>query len=98
MKELEILESILASNFHYSFYNDAIINVRSEIKENPYYRENLHNIIKLILHRKLLKGVPLSLIQKTANLPLDENTDEEAYRWLDLFLINISRNDDIIPY
>ena len=98
MKELEILKSLLASNFQYSFYNDAILNVRSEIKEIQYYRENWGNVIRLIIYRKLTIGEPLNLIQETANLVLYENTDEEAYRWLDLFVINVLRQEEVIPY
>lgn len=98
MKELEILKSVLASNFQYSFYEDAIKNIRVEVNEFPYYKENWIEVIKLIIYRKLPKGEPLKLLQETANLAIYENTDVEAYRWLDLFLINVSSSNDIIPY
>jgi hypothetical protein len=98
MKELEILKSILASNFQYSYYEEAIKNIRNEIIEFPHYKENLNDIIKMIIYRKLQKGEPLEFIQNSANLVLYENTDDEAYRWLDLFLINILNENEVIPY
>ena len=96
MKEIEILKSVLASNFQYEFYENAIKNAKEEIITNTYYIENWNDVIKHIIYRKLDKGQPLELINKTANLVLYENSDEEAYRWLDLFLINIAKIDDIV--
>ena len=98
MKELEILKSILASNFHYSFYEDAIKNIRTEINATSNYKENWNDVIKFILYRKFAKGEALKLVQDTANLVLYDNTDEEAYRWLDLFLINVLIGSEVIPY
>lgn len=96
MKEIEILKSVLASNFQYEFYENAIKNAKEEIVTSTYYKENWNDVIKLIIYRKLEEGQPLKLINETANLVLYENSDEEAYRWLDLFLINIAKIDDII--
>jgi hypothetical protein len=96
MKEIEILKSVLASNFQYEFYENAIKNVKEEVNTNTYYKENWNEVIKLIIYRKLDEGQPLKLINDTANLVLYENSDEEAYRWLDLFLINIAKIDDVI--
>ena len=96
MKEIEILKSVLASNFQYEFYENAIKNVKEEISINTYYKENWNDVIKYIIYRKLDEGESLKLINETANLVLYENSDEEAYRWLDLFLINVAKADDII--
>ena len=96
MKEIEILKSVLASNFQYEFYENAIKNAKEEVNTNPYYKENWNEVIKYIIYRKLDEGQPLLLINDTANLVLYENSDEEAYRWLDLFLINIAKRDEII--
>lgn len=99
MKELEILKSILASNFQYNFYDEAIINIRKEIIELPYYRDNWNDVMRFILFRKFSDGDSLKLINDSANLVLFDNTEEEAYRWLDLFLVNVVNSDnDIIPY
>jgi hypothetical protein len=99
MKEIEILKSILASNFQYNFYNEAIINIRKEIIELPYYKDNWNDVMMFILFRKFPDGDSLKLIHDNANLVLFDNTEEEAYRWLDLFLVNVVNGDkDIIPY
>lgn len=98
MKQIEILKSILASNFHYCFYDEAIINIRKEVNEISQYKNNWNDVIKFVLYRKFSIGEPLKLIQDTANLVLYENSDDEAYRWLDLFLINVLNKGDVIPY
>jgi hypothetical protein len=94
MKELEILKSILASNFQYSFYKDAILNIRNERKEIRYYKDNWSAIVRIVLNKELKQGQALDLIHNTANLALYENSDEEAYKWLNLMLINVSGSDD----
>ena len=96
MKEIEILKSVLASNFQYEFYENAIKNTKEDINTNQYYKENWNDVIKYIIYRELPIGESLKLINETANLVLYENSDEEAYRWLDLFLINIAKTDDLI--
>jgi hypothetical protein len=96
MREIEILKSVLASNFQYEFYANAVKNAKEEISANVYFKENWNDVIRFILYRRLGKGEPLKLINETANLVLYENSDCEAYRWLDLFLINIAKEDGII--
>jgi hypothetical protein len=96
MKEIEILKSILATNFRYEFYDNAIKNAKIEIRNNSYYRENWNNVIELIISRRMIEGEPLRLIHDSANLAIYENTDTEAYRWLDLFLSNVAMTDDTV--
>ncbi|MDQ0067373.1 hypothetical protein [Chryseobacterium lathyri] len=98
MKELEILKSLLGANFQYNFYIDAIVSVRKELRDNEYYKSKFVDIIKLIIYRKLQNGEALRLIHETANLLLFDNTEEEAYRWLDLFLINVTSEGEVVPY
>ncbi|SEH29660.1 hypothetical protein [Chryseobacterium culicis] len=98
MKELEILKSLLGANFQYNFYIDAIVSVRKELRDNEYYKSKFVDIIKLIIYRQLQNGEAVKLINETANLMLFDNTEEEAYRWLDLFLINVINEGEIIPY
>ena len=62
------------------------------------YKENWNDVMKFVLYRKLDSGESLKLIQDTANLMLYDNTDEEAYRWLDLFLVNVINSNEVIPY
>ena len=54
----------------------------------------------MILNRELVEGVPMQLILDSANLPLNENSDDEAYKWLNLMLINSfgHESDKIIEY
>jgi hypothetical protein len=99
MNSLKILESALGEFFCDNFYQDGIKNLKNAIDENPYYRNNWHEVIKLVLNKELSNGVPLNLIHFHANLPLDDNTDEGAYQWLNIMIINsINRFNYIIEY
>ncbi len=101
MKEIESkLKSILGEFFRDRFYSDGIKKLRKSLSENKNYRDSWEDIIWLILNKELDKGMPLYLLHNTANLPLDENTDEEAYKWLNLMLINSLGSEDtmIIEY
>ncbi|WP_344930927.1 hypothetical protein [Aquimarina addita] len=80
------LKSVLGEFFKDSFYKEAIKNLRESLINNNY--ENWEKVVLIIVNRELEKGRPLYLIHNTSNLPLDENTDEEAYKWLNLMLIN----------
>jgi len=53
----------------------------------------------MVLNKELEEGEALDLIHNTANLPLYENS-EEAYRLLNLLLINASgtERDGILDY
>jgi len=84
----DILKSVLGEFFRDNFYRDAVRKLRDGLKEKKDYRDNWEGVIKLILNRELEKGEALSLVLNTANLSLDENSDEEAYKWLTLMLIN----------
>ena len=101
MNNMEVenkLKSVLGEFFRDSFYKEAIKNLRESLVNNNY--ENWDKVVWTIVNRELEKGRPLYLIHNTANLPLDENTDEEAYKWLNLMLINSMGSIDspIIEY
>jgi hypothetical protein len=98
MEELEVLKSLLGANFQYYPYDEAILHTRDQIKNNDFYKSKLSDLIRMVLYRKLLKGEALSLVHNSANLVIFENTDEEAYRWLDLFLVNILSDREVITY
>jgi hypothetical protein len=93
------LTSILGEFFRDSFYKEAIINLRKSLAERNDYQK-WEKVIRLIINRDLEAGEPLTFVQNTANLPLDENSDEEAYRWLTLMLINSMGAEDspVIEY
>ncbi len=83
-----ILKSILSEFFCDRFYEEGMTELRNSVKENKSYSDEWGNIIKLIINRCLKTGEPLYMLHNDANLPLFKNTDEEAYRWLTLMLIN----------
>ena len=97
---LDVLKSALGAFFKDNFYNKAIYDLRKAIKENSYYKENWKEIIFLVIDKKLATGEPLYLINNITNLPLDENTEKEAYKWLNLMLINSLGSEDamIVEY
>ena len=100
LKALNVLKSALSEFFRDSFYKDGVLKLRKSLRERDYYKTHWWDIILLILNKELKTGEPLALVHNNANLPLDENTDEEAYKWLTLMLINSfgSDNDMIIEY
>lgn len=101
MNDMEVekkLKSILGEFFRDSFYKEAIKNLRKSLIDSKY--ENWDKIIWAVINRELENGRPLYLMHNTANLPLDEDTDAEAYKWLNLMLINSMGGEDtpIIEY
>lgn len=99
-KDKEVLKSVLSGFFRDNFYKDGVIKLRQAIKEREYYRDNWESVVRLIVNKNLDEGEPLYLMDNSANLPLDENSDTEAYKWLNLMLINSLGVEDtmIIEY
>jgi hypothetical protein len=98
-QSIDILKSALGAFFKYNFYIEAIIQLREALKNNDYYKDNWNSVIELVINRGLKAGEALSLLDNDANLPLHENSDEEAYRWLALMIINsLNVNKDVIEY
>lgn len=91
----DVLKSALL-HFLGNFYKDAVINLRRAVREDAYYKDHWEGVVRLIVNRELNTGEPLDLIAYTANLPLDENSDEEAYKWLHLMLTNSMGSEDAI--
>ena len=100
MKEKEVLKSILGGFFKHYIYLEAVKKFRLELKEKPYYYESWEKVKSLIQDRKLEENEPLKLMNIDANLPLDENSNKEAYYWLELMIRNIeeTEEDKIVPY
>jgi hypothetical protein len=99
MKEKEILAGILAEYFKYYKYLEAINKVRAVYnQEDSLLRINWQRIKQLIEQKQFEENEPLYFISIHANLPLDENSDREAYKWLNLFMNNIESGMDIIEY
>ncbi len=92
--KVEALRRLIGRYFKDEFYNVSITNVRNAIKERPFYRDSWEDIIKLILFKELPSGEALNILFNDGNLILHENSEEEAYRWLTLMVINVSRGPD----
>jgi len=85
---LEILSSALGKFFNYNHYEEGILQLRNALLEDKYYRDSWERVVLMIINKELPKGKALELIHNVANLPLDKNCDDEAYKWLLLMLIN----------
>ncbi|MEY4937786.1 MAG: hypothetical protein RIS64_4145 [Bacteroidota bacterium] len=98
-KSTSVLKSLLRQGFLYNRYPAAIILVKNLLTQSPYL-EAWDGVKHLISARKMKEGEPLRMIHHTANLPLDEDSDEEAYKWLDLFVRNVETTyeDQIVDY
>lgn len=92
---IDYLKSMLHC-FIDEFYSEGVKNVRKDLNQNQSYKDNWSEIVRIVLNKELKDGQALDLIHNTANLPLYENSDEEAYKWLNLMLINVSGSDDDI--
>lgn len=97
-KEIDLLKGILAENFKYYKYNEAIKRVILTLEKGNISNEIWFKIKTLINNRLLPKGVAFDLVAYDANLPLDEDSEQEAYKWLDLFIKNIENKNNIIEY
>ncbi len=98
-KTIDYLRSMLHC-FLDEFYSEGVKNARKDLGQYPEFRDNWPTIVRMILNRELEEGQALDLIHNTANLPMFENSDEEAYRWLTLMIINVAgdEGDPIIDY
>lgn len=67
--------------------------LRKSLSENKNYIDSWEAIVRLVINKEMAEGIPLQLIANAANLPLDEDTDEEAYKWLNLMLINAAGSE-----
>lgn len=90
----DLLRSLIGRYFKDEFYEVSITNVRKAIKEKSYYGDNWDDIIRMILFKELPEGEALSILDEDGNLILHENSEEEAYRWLTLMVINVSRGNN----
>ena len=93
------LASLLTVYFCNEFYEDGIKRLKHDIEHHENYAQVWEKIVISIQDREFLPGQPLELIHCKANQMLDENTDEEAYKWLDLMVQNVQQtNGEIESY
>jgi hypothetical protein len=99
VNDYELIAHFLTVFFSYEFYITAIEEVRNDMATHSYWREKWPRIVKIIRTRKLLPGQPLALVNHKANQVIDENSDEEAYVWLDLMIRNVEHtNGEVEDY
>lgn len=96
MDNYELAWNFVRQFFNNEFYTDGIQNARNEIATNTHTQANWLKISLIIQNRQLSLGQPLNLVNHGANQVIDENSDEEAYIWLDKMAANIQRSDGII--
>ena len=98
MKEqrYELIRQFLSGSFNYEFYTDGIFRARRLINFSNQTKENWKQIKLIIQNRELEPGQALTLVNHGANQVIDENSDQEAYVWLDKMIDNIERTDDQI--
>lgn len=90
------LETFLGMYFNNEYYSDAVAGARANIAKQGPTADSWREIRGLIEARSLAVGEPLELVNHAANQVIDENTDDEAWRWLDLMVKNIERTDGVV--
>ncbi|WP_396147858.1 hypothetical protein [Flavobacterium sp.] len=99
MEVFELTWNFLREFFNYEHYTNAIQKSRNAIENKGNYQENWQKIAIAIKERKFQPDEPLNLVNQAANQVLDENSDNEAYFWLDKLVYNIeSQNAQIDEY
>ncbi len=93
MKEFQLAESFLREFFNYENYSNAIQKARAAIVSENEYQEKWQKISIAIKERNFQPREPLSLVNQAANQVLDENSDNEAYVWLDKLVYNLEMQD-----
>ncbi len=92
-EDYELIWNFLSMCFNYEYYPDGIRRAKQAIEHNMQTQENWKRILSTIQNRQLEPGEPLYLVNHGANQVLDENSDEEAYRWLNKMIANIEKTD-----
>lgn len=93
MSRDEQLRLFLRQFFDTERYDRAIEAARDRIARDPEYAARWKLIGELIRSRGLAEGRALELVHHAANQVLEENTDDEAWAWLDRMVENIERSD-----
>ncbi len=94
MSAWDDLASLLRAYFCNEFYADGIQNLKNDIAKGGIRANAWETVVPAIRNRAFLPGQPLELVNHCANQLLEENTDAEAYRWLDLLVENVQRIGD----
>ncbi|MBN2006768.1 MAG: HEAT repeat domain-containing protein [Anaerolineae bacterium] len=96
MRAFDDLSSLLRAYFCNEFYADGIRNLKNDIAKRGIRANAWENVVPAIRNRAFLPGQPLELVNEWGNQLLEENTDADAYQWLDLMVENVQRTGDEI--
>ena len=91
---INVLKTLVAEFFKEEWYQVGIANLRKAIVDEPYYRDNWTSLIKTIILKQIPNGEAVNILFGDGHQILHENTEEEAYRWLILMIINVSKNEN----
>jgi hypothetical protein len=96
MDDYQLIAGFLTAYFSYEHYETAIGYVREAIAGNQSELNRWKRASGAIKARSLSPGQPLALVNEAANQVLAENSDKEAYHWLDKMVHNVERTDGVI--
>jgi hypothetical protein len=89
-------EGLLLIYFADEFYDVGVQQLRADCQQHATTQQRWQTLVTAVHQRQLEPGQPLRLVHHGANKVLAENSDAEAYRWLELLIHNVERRDDII--
>lgn len=98
MNKKELLDGILCEYFTGYKYINAVEMIKDRLAHDPIFRSNWNIVSKSIKNHELSLEDVLNSVAYSANLSLDEDTGEEAYKWLSLFVENIENDNKIVEY
>lgn len=96
MNNLELIWQFLKQYFFNEYYKVAIDNIIKDNKIDPLCKKKWNTIVEIIKKKAFSKGEPLLLVCNGANQVLDENSDQEAYYWLEKMIDNVENRSPII--
>lgn len=91
-----VAQSFLRGYFALDDYQWAVNELLANLNKSTLTRQSWEIVKANIENRVFRESEPLHLVWDGANQVLDENTDAEAYKWLDLFIENVEREDGSI--
>jgi len=82
--------------FNNAFFRDGVRELHHALNEFPEEIPDWERLKVVIKNRGFAPGEPQKLISDIVNISLYESTDDEAYRWFDLLVLNVERKDRVI--
>ena len=96
MVDFKYILGLLQTYFYDESDEEGIRAVQHDINASDRFAAKWRSFEEIIAARALEPDQPLEAVQEGANRVLMDNTDEEAYRWLDLTIKNVAREDGIV--